>query len=757
MTTINALPPAPTRGDSVNFAAVADTFVAALPPFVTQVSAVASEINAAKIAAETAATTATTKANEAATSASNAATSASSASTSASNAATSASSAAASASTATTKAAEAAASATAAASGIFSGSLSAVGTFTLTAAGSANIELGRVDGVASTPFIDFHAGATAVDYDSRIVAFGGTGAAGGGTLRYTAAAHELLDAGSAKGVKVFAASGVTQVGTGATVGTGSSDFLSIVSAGAAATRLRWYQTGVGQWSAGMEAGANTWQLRTDVGVLLALTVANTGLVTSAGGFTATTGWITASAGNIVATSGQIIQTYNNATDFVDAGLQAISTAGDVIVSWHASGASAAVLKHLRGGDGLQLRRADNELASFLAARITASDFVPTGSSVPTNGMYLPAANTVGFATASTERLRIDSIGQVKYTDPAFPITMPQALCKFGAFATVANGASYNAFQAIAVNGTLIAGTNANFLATATPDTNCLSGWGMRGGAGSNPLIPGNIGAWFENNTHIVWTLEVDCNNEGSSNTTYGDHNRGVGIMVNTGSTYSPDTGIWIHRQTGAGTGPGWQRGIMIDGARQVGIQIQTMTNAGEYLGMVPAATGAMNALLVNIYGDTVGRYWLGGDGSHNWGSGSAVGDVSLSRSGVGTLTLAGGLVVGSATGGGKGAGTINVAGDIYKNNLAYTNPDYVFEHAYTGRIDRFAANDGAADYAGLRPLAEVERITRETLRLPGITDNAMGMFSRTDFLLEKTEEIFLHLFDHEKRLTALAA
>jgi len=49
------------------------------------------------------------------------------------------------------------------------------------------IEIGRMDGVASTPVIDFHSGATATDYDSRLVASGGTGTLGQGTLTVTAA------------------------------------------------------------------------------------------------------------------------------------------------------------------------------------------------------------------------------------------------------------------------------------------------------------------------------------------------------------------------------------------------------------------------------------------------------------------------------------------------------------------------------------------------------------------------------------------
>ena len=45
-----------------------------------------------------------------------------------------------------------------------------------------SIELGKTNNTSSTPFIDFHSGATTVDYDVRLLASGGTGTAGGGTL-----------------------------------------------------------------------------------------------------------------------------------------------------------------------------------------------------------------------------------------------------------------------------------------------------------------------------------------------------------------------------------------------------------------------------------------------------------------------------------------------------------------------------------------------------------------------------------------------
>ena len=52
------------------------------------------------------------------------------------------------------------------------------------------IELGT-QGASNTPFIDFHSGATNVDYDARIIASGGTGSTGGGQLDIAAATIKL--------------------------------------------------------------------------------------------------------------------------------------------------------------------------------------------------------------------------------------------------------------------------------------------------------------------------------------------------------------------------------------------------------------------------------------------------------------------------------------------------------------------------------------------------------------------------------------
>lgn len=44
--------------------------------------------------------------------------------------------------------------------------------------------------------------------------------------------------------------------------------------------------------------------------------------------------------------------------------------------------------------------------------ITSPDFEPSGATVPTNGLFLPTTNTLGWSTNSTERLRVDASGNM---------------------------------------------------------------------------------------------------------------------------------------------------------------------------------------------------------------------------------------------------------------------------------------------------------------------------------------------------------
>lgn len=126
----------------------------------------------------------------------------------------------------------------------------------------------------------------------------------------------------------------------------------------------------------------------------------------------------------------------------------------------------------------------------------------------------------------------------------------------------------------------------------------------------------------------------------------------------------------------------------------------------------------------------------------------------------GSFTTLGGIVAGAATGGQKGAGMINIAGDIYKNNVAYTNPHGGFERAYTGKLDRFAEGMAALGLADYEPLTieDLENYTRANFHFPYFGDDQEnGLFGGAERHLLITEELAVHLFNLNRRLNDLEA
>jgi hypothetical protein len=55
----------------------------------------------------------------------------------------------------------------------------------------------------------------------------------------------------------------------------------------------------------------------------------------------------------------------------------------------------------------------------LGRSVGASNFIPSGSAAPTNGMYLPTTNTVGMATNSAEVFRMDSGQRTNFGGTSF--------------------------------------------------------------------------------------------------------------------------------------------------------------------------------------------------------------------------------------------------------------------------------------------------------------------------------------------------
>jgi hypothetical protein len=95
-------------------------------------------------------------------------------------------------------------------------------------------------------------------------------------------------------------------------------------------------------------------------------------------------------------------------------------------------------------------------STIVATTTTANSFIPNLSTVPTNGLYLPATNSVGFSTNSTERMRIDSSGKLGLgvIAPTYILDISQSLNgDAGARVTNANAGAATIANFTATNGT----------------------------------------------------------------------------------------------------------------------------------------------------------------------------------------------------------------------------------------------------------------------------------------------------------------
>jgi len=122
---------------------------------------------------------------------------------------------------------------------------------------------------------------------------------------------------------------------------------------------------------------------------------------------------------IAVPAGKTMVVFNNATNVVDVTNYASSltlgsalpttSGGTGLTSFTANGiVYASSTSALATGSALTF-----DGTNFVTTgNSTARAFIPSNSTVPTNGLFLPAANTIGFSTNTTEVMRIDSTGQV---------------------------------------------------------------------------------------------------------------------------------------------------------------------------------------------------------------------------------------------------------------------------------------------------------------------------------------------------------
>jgi hypothetical protein len=175
-----------------------------------------------------------------------------------------------------------------------------------------------------------------------------------------------------------------------------------------------------------------------------------------------------------------------------------------------------------------------------------------------------------------------------------------------------------------------------------------------------------------------------------------------------------------------------------DGTASIGIAIHSGT---AHLGTLAFADGTTSTAQYRGYVEY----------DHN----TDIMTIGASAATILTLTGGGGVQIGAPTGGDKGAGTLNAAADIYKNNSAYTNPDYVLEHYYTNEIVQFADRPGASEYAGLMSIKDVAKFTQDNYHLPWINRDPSGIFDRGDMLLIGQESLVLYIAELESKIDDL--
>lgn len=220
----------------------------------------------------------------------------------------------------------------------------------------------------------------------------------------------------------------------------------------------------------------------------------------------------------------------------------------------------------------------------------------------------------------------------------------------------------------------------------------------------------------------VWFLDCECSGNTGDGLTFAQFNQGggaiggrftnnggYGISINTAGTPDNDGVLALYPEAQFNT-TGQIRRLNASSSvlwyNYVSARFEMMAGAaGNSFDMVPAAANTANKIVIRdasgnfianvprfaglnfgaagingffAYGTDL-QFYGPGSGDLQINAGNGAGSVLIQTSApVAIATFKTGVQIGAPVGGDKGAGSLNVATDIYKNNTAYTNPDYVF-------------------------------------------------------------------------------
>lgn len=136
----------------------------------------------------------------------------------------------------------------------------------------------------------------------------------------------------------------------------------------------------------------------------------------------------------------------------------------------------------------------NQLAPFTT--VTANSFIPNSSSIPTNGVYLPATNTVGIATNSTSRFQVNASGVItKPYQPAFVATGSGGFIT----ATVGSNIPFNTLVSAMVGSNRNGGYNTSTFVYTAPVSGLYYFYAQVYTPSSGAAL-----AWFKNDSQLAF-------------------------------------------------------------------------------------------------------------------------------------------------------------------------------------------------------------------------------------------------------------
>jgi len=237
--------------------------------------------------------------------------------------------------------------------------------------------------------------------------------------------------------------------------------------------------------------------------------------------------------------------------------------------------------------------------AIISSNITANSFIPTGSGVPVNGLYLPASNSIGFATNTTARMRIDASGNIGLGVIPSAWGAAYVAQQLGTRASISNGPSGQTFL-----GNNVYSTASNWVYLQTAASSLYEQFA--GGHTWYNVASGTAG------TNITFTTQMNLNSSGNlgiNTTTIGSRlqvngNAAIGYSA---STAAPTNGLIVAGQVGVGVSPA------------VGFIIDASASGDQSIRVSTTSTGLNANAAIRLNATTEGS-WLLQTGNSGAGS-----------------------------------------------------------------------------------------------------------------------------------------